>query len=70
MDVGVPRCWNGSLALVRVALVDPQRGGQTTSSTSQGAAAKSLWILVTLDPIDTKPWNLETTYVQQWTSIG
>ncbi|CAH2268874.1 jg21145 [Pararge aegeria aegeria] len=37
MDVGVPRCWNGSPALVSAALVDPQRGRQTTSSASHGA---------------------------------
>ncbi|CAH2267836.1 jg5772 [Pararge aegeria aegeria] len=30
MDVGVPRCWNGSSELVSAALVGPQRGGQTT----------------------------------------
>ncbi|CAH2232300.1 jg21682 [Pararge aegeria aegeria] len=35
MDVGVPRCWNGSPVLVSAALVDPQRGGQTTLSASQ-----------------------------------
>ncbi|CAH2216663.1 jg8744 [Pararge aegeria aegeria] len=38
MAVGVPRCWNGCPALVSAALVDPQRGGQTTSSASQVAA--------------------------------
>ncbi|CAH2247269.1 jg15458 [Pararge aegeria aegeria] len=38
MDVGVPRCWNGSPELVSAALVDPQRGGQTTLSASQVAA--------------------------------
>ncbi|CAH2240747.1 jg4230 [Pararge aegeria aegeria] len=37
MDVGVPRCWNGSPVLVSAALVDPQRGGQTTLSASQVA---------------------------------
>ncbi|CAH2239682.1 jg12458 [Pararge aegeria aegeria] len=36
--VGVPRCWNGSPVLVSAALVDPQRGGQTTLSASQVAA--------------------------------
>ncbi|CAH2267845.1 jg12922 [Pararge aegeria aegeria] len=36
--VGVPRCWNGSPALVSAALVDPQRNGQTTLSASQVAA--------------------------------
>ncbi|CAH2249982.1 jg12849 [Pararge aegeria aegeria] len=40
-DVGVPRCWNGSPELVSAALVDPQRGGQTTLSASQVA---SRWI--------------------------
>ncbi|CAH2207402.1 jg233 [Pararge aegeria aegeria] len=34
----VPRCWNGSPALVSPALVDPPRGGQTTLSASQVAA--------------------------------
>ncbi|CAH2227572.1 jg22369, partial [Pararge aegeria aegeria] len=29
-DGRVPRCWNGSPELVSAALVDPQRGGQTT----------------------------------------
>ncbi|CAH2243616.1 jg23547 [Pararge aegeria aegeria] len=38
MDVGVPRCWNGSPELVSAALVGPQRGGQTTLSASQVAA--------------------------------
>ncbi|CAH2219957.1 jg4584 [Pararge aegeria aegeria] len=38
MDVGVPRCWNGSPELVGAALVDPQRDGQTTLSASQVAA--------------------------------
>ncbi|CAH2268539.1 jg2227 [Pararge aegeria aegeria] len=37
MDVGVPRCWNGSPVLVSAALVEPQRGGQTTLSASQVA---------------------------------
>ncbi|CAH2240397.1 jg3805 [Pararge aegeria aegeria] len=40
MDVGVPRCWNGSPELVSAALVDPQRGGQTTLSASQVAGSK------------------------------
>ncbi|CAH2232976.1 jg8293 [Pararge aegeria aegeria] len=35
MDLGVPRCWNGSPELVSAALVDPQ---QTTLSESQVAA--------------------------------
>ncbi|CAH2217859.1 jg11479 [Pararge aegeria aegeria] len=38
MDVGVPRCWNGSPELVSAALVGPQRGGQTTLSASHVAA--------------------------------
>ncbi|CAH2242906.1 jg14476 [Pararge aegeria aegeria] len=38
MDVGVPRCWNGSPELVSAALVGPRRGGQTTLSASQVAA--------------------------------
>ncbi|CAH2236066.1 jg7355 [Pararge aegeria aegeria] len=38
MDVGVPRCWNGSPELVSAALVDPQLGGQTTLSESQVSA--------------------------------
>ncbi|CAH2241351.1 jg15551 [Pararge aegeria aegeria] len=38
MDFGVPRCWNDSPELVSAALVDPQRGGQTTLSVSQVAA--------------------------------
>ncbi|CAH2268932.1 jg6959 [Pararge aegeria aegeria] len=42
MDVGVPRCWNGSPKLVSAALVDSQRPrcppGQTTLSASQVAA--------------------------------
>ncbi|CAH2234222.1 jg16671 [Pararge aegeria aegeria] len=36
MDVWVPRCWNGGLALV--SAVDPRQGGQTTSNASRGAA--------------------------------
>ncbi|CAH2243235.1 jg14533 [Pararge aegeria aegeria] len=38
MDVGFPRCWNGSPELVSAALVGPQQGGQTTLSASQVAA--------------------------------
>ncbi|CAH2266855.1 jg8916 [Pararge aegeria aegeria] len=38
MDVGVQRYWNGSPALVSAALVDLQRGGQTSLSASQVAA--------------------------------
>ncbi|CAH2237592.1 jg6298 [Pararge aegeria aegeria] len=41
MDVGVPRCWNGSPVLVSAALVDPQRGGQTTLSASPQVAVGS-----------------------------
>ncbi|CAH2265559.1 jg10093 [Pararge aegeria aegeria] len=55
----VPRCWNGDLALVNAALVDPRRGGWTTSSESLGAAP--------LDPSGTRPWylgSLQKTYVQ------
>ncbi|CAH2265655.1 jg26181 [Pararge aegeria aegeria] len=37
MDVGVPRCWNGSPE-ASAALVGPQRGEQTTLSASQVAA--------------------------------
>ncbi|CAH2207675.1 jg14203, partial [Pararge aegeria aegeria] len=33
-----PKCWNGDLAPVYAALVDPPRGGRMTSSESQGAA--------------------------------
>ncbi|CAH2246317.1 jg20084 [Pararge aegeria aegeria] len=40
MDVGVPRCWNGSPVLVSAALVDPQRGGQTTLSASQSSTSR------------------------------
>ncbi|CAH2212439.1 jg27819 [Pararge aegeria aegeria] len=36
--IGVPRCWNGSRALVSAAFVDPQRGGQTTLSAWKVAA--------------------------------
>ncbi|CAH2259291.1 jg10036 [Pararge aegeria aegeria] len=35
---GVPRCWNGDPAQVNAVLVGPQRGGQTTSNESLGAA--------------------------------
>ncbi|CAH2227119.1 jg21133 [Pararge aegeria aegeria] len=38
MDVGVPRCWNGSPALVNAAFVDPRQGGRTTLGASQVAA--------------------------------
>ncbi|CAH2208231.1 jg27972 [Pararge aegeria aegeria] len=34
----VPRCWNGSPALVIAALVDSRRGGRTTLGASQVAA--------------------------------
>ncbi|CAH2237914.1 jg18717 [Pararge aegeria aegeria] len=34
----IPKYWNGSPTLVSAALVDPQRGGQTTLSASQVAA--------------------------------
>ncbi|CAH2238762.1 jg11642 [Pararge aegeria aegeria] len=48
MDVGVPRCWNGSSVLVSTALVDPQRGGQTTLSASQVAAGSKRLRIVEL----------------------
>ncbi|CAH2244589.1 jg11704 [Pararge aegeria aegeria] len=35
MDVGVPRCWNGSPELVSAALFGPQLVGHTTLSASQ-----------------------------------
>ncbi|CAH2211249.1 jg26730 [Pararge aegeria aegeria] len=38
MYVGVPRCWNGDPARLNAALVGSQRGGQTTSNESLGAA--------------------------------
>ncbi|CAH2238462.1 jg23933 [Pararge aegeria aegeria] len=38
MDVGIQSSWNGNPALVNAALVDPLRGGQTTSNESLGAA--------------------------------
>ncbi|CAH2222829.1 jg16113 [Pararge aegeria aegeria] len=38
MNVGVPRCWNGDLAPVNVALVDPTRCGRMTSSQSLATA--------------------------------
>ncbi|CAH2243548.1 jg1595 [Pararge aegeria aegeria] len=34
----LPRCWSGNPAPINAALVDPQPGGQTTSSESRGAA--------------------------------
>ncbi|CAH2232600.1 jg10161 [Pararge aegeria aegeria] len=37
-DVGVPKCWNGSSALVNAVMVDPRRGGRTTLGASQVAA--------------------------------
>ncbi|CAH2240007.1 jg3435 [Pararge aegeria aegeria] len=38
LDVGILRCWNGDLAPVYVGLmVNPRRGGRTTSSELQGA---------------------------------
>ncbi|CAH2227223.1 jg21986 [Pararge aegeria aegeria] len=48
MDVGVPRCWNSSPVLVSAALVDPQRGGQTTLSASQVAAGSKRLRIVEL----------------------
>ncbi|CAH2251644.1 jg2302 [Pararge aegeria aegeria] len=48
MDVGVPRCWNGSPVLVSAALVDPQRGGQTTLSASQVAVGSKRLRIVEL----------------------
>ncbi|CAH2215592.1 jg9569 [Pararge aegeria aegeria] len=48
MDVGVPRCWNGSPVLVSAALVDPQRGGQTTLSASQVAVGSKQLRIVEL----------------------
>ncbi|CAH2229030.1 jg7101 [Pararge aegeria aegeria] len=38
MDVGVPRCFNGSPKVVSPALVDPRRGEQTILSASQPPA--------------------------------
>ncbi|CAH2210527.1 jg17574 [Pararge aegeria aegeria] len=32
MEVGVPRCWNGSPEPKSATLIDPQRGGQTNLS--------------------------------------
>ncbi|CAH2269129.1 jg27384 [Pararge aegeria aegeria] len=40
MDVGVPRCWNGSPALVNAALVDPRRGGRTLGASQLAAGSK------------------------------
>ncbi|CAH2237856.1 jg14824 [Pararge aegeria aegeria] len=48
MDVGVPRCWNGSPVLVSAASVDPQRGGQTTLSASQVAVGSKRLRIVEL----------------------
>ncbi|CAH2232104.1 jg4778 [Pararge aegeria aegeria] len=48
MDVGVTRCWNGSPVLVSAALVDPQRGGQTTLSASQVAVGSKRLRIVEL----------------------
>ncbi|CAH2242171.1 jg22884 [Pararge aegeria aegeria] len=48
MDVGVPRCWNGSPVLVSAALVEPQRGGQTTLSASQVAVGSKRLRIVEL----------------------
>ncbi|CAH2216614.1 jg141 [Pararge aegeria aegeria] len=48
MDVGAPRCWNGSPVLVSAALVDPQRGGQTTLSASQVAVGSKRLRIVEL----------------------
>ncbi|CAH2247898.1 jg12252 [Pararge aegeria aegeria] len=38
LDVGVPRCWNGSPTLVCAALVDLRRGRRTTLGASQDDA--------------------------------
>ncbi|CAH2217984.1 jg19877 [Pararge aegeria aegeria] len=48
MDVEVPRCWNGSPVLVSTALVDNQRGGQTTLSASQVAVGSKRLRIVEL----------------------
>ncbi|CAH2239739.1 jg12159 [Pararge aegeria aegeria] len=45
---GMPKCWNGSPVLVSAALVDPQRGGQTTLSASQVAAGSKRLRIVEL----------------------
>ncbi|CAH2229133.1 jg8068 [Pararge aegeria aegeria] len=42
------RCWNGSPVLVSAALVDPQRGGQTTLSASQVAVGSKRLRIVEL----------------------
>ncbi|CAH2233132.1 jg13995 [Pararge aegeria aegeria] len=60
MDVEVPRYWNGSPALVSAALVDPQRGGQTTLSASQVAAGSNLH----------KTVEFETPYKRPMSSCG
>ncbi|CAH2254160.1 jg14368 [Pararge aegeria aegeria] len=41
-------CWNGSPVLVSAALVDPQRGGQTTLSASQVAVGSKRLRIVEL----------------------
>ncbi|CAH2268404.1 jg6273 [Pararge aegeria aegeria] len=63
MVVGVPRCWNGDPAQVYAVLVGPQRGGQTTSNESLGAAGNK-W------PRTVDFGTLYKRLVQQWTSIG
>ncbi|CAH2240164.1 jg22138 [Pararge aegeria aegeria] len=50
--------------LVSAALIDPQRGGQTTLSASQVVAGSKRHQ-------NRGIWNsLQKSYVQQWTSIG
>ncbi|CAH2264578.1 jg21296 [Pararge aegeria aegeria] len=44
----IDKCWNGSPVLVSAALVDPQRGGQTTLSASQVAVGSKQLRIVEL----------------------
>ncbi|CAH2240458.1 jg7150 [Pararge aegeria aegeria] len=71
MDVGVPRCWNGSPELVRAALVGPQRGGQTTLSASQVAAGSKRLRTVELGtPYKRRLASTSTSLRLTWMSIG
>ncbi|CAH2233874.1 jg18657 [Pararge aegeria aegeria] len=81
MDVEVPTGWNGSPELVTAALVDPQRGVQTTLSASQVAAGSKRHRTVEfgtphkrlkIDPaVDKEKWSpLSTKFISTGFELG
>ncbi|CAH2242933.1 jg14501 [Pararge aegeria aegeria] len=72
MDVGVPRCYNGDPAKVNAALIGPQRGGQTTSNESLGAAGNKRHRTVDFGTLNKRPMSssgLQSVEVMMKTTI-